>query len=137
METPLTAKTKVSMPVISSCLGMFLAVPAVAQSPPLATTQDPTSLHHQRIHQLMRDMTREMSALADEMSRGELTPERRRQMIERMARMSTIMRDMSGPAARPVMRPAMSDPESQRQMEQMRTQMDAMMRDLLNKPSAE
>jgi len=85
----------------------------------------------------MRDMTREMSALADEMSRGELTPERRRQMIERMARMSTIMRDMSGPAARPVMRPAMSDPESQRQMEQMRTQMDAMMRDLLNKPSAE
>jgi hypothetical protein len=46
-------------------------------------------------------------------------------MGQRMERMATMMRRMSGLAARP----AMANPESQRQMEKMRKQMDEMMRE--------
>jgi hypothetical protein len=128
----MSKKTKASMTAIVVCLGMFLTAPVIAQSPLGATTQDVTSQHHQRIYQMMKDMTQEMGAMTEQMSRGELTPEQRAQMGRRMGLMSTMMRRMSGLEARP----AMKEAEWQKQMNQMRKQMDEMMRDSSMKPGA-
>lgn len=74
---------------------------------------------------MMKDMTGEMGKMTEQMSQGALTPEQRKQMAQRMAVMSTMMRRMSGLEARP----AMKDADRQKQMNQMRRQMDEMMRD--------
>ena len=105
-------------------LAILGALGASAQPAP-PPGQSEVSWHHQMLYCIMKDMTQEMAKMADEMSRGDLTAEQRRQMGQRMEPMATLMRRMSGLAARP----AMADPESQKQMEKMRKEMDAMMRD--------
>jgi hypothetical protein len=119
-----------SMKAIAVCVSIFVAAPASAQPRTDAVEQDGTSQHHQRIYQLMKDMSQEMSKMTEQMSGSDLKPETREQMSKRMELMSTMMRRMSGLAARP----AMSDPESQKQMEEMRVQMDDMMRDPRMRP---
>jgi len=114
-------------------VGFLFATSAAAQSPTNATPQDKTSLHHQRQYQLMKYMTQEMSAMTEQMSRGELTVDQRKQMAQRMAAMSTVMRNMSGLEGRP----AMSEAEWQRQMDQMSKQMDDMMRASSMKPASQ
>jgi len=104
------------------CLGMLITGAAGAQPATAPTFKDTTTQHHQMLNQMMSDMTREMTAMTDEMSRGELTPEQNKRMSDRMAVMATIMRRMSGLGAQPHMR----EGEWQKQMDQMRRQMDGM-----------
>ena len=122
----------VPMTAIVIYLGMFVAAPASAQSSTGPTFQNVTSQHHQRIHQLMKDMTQEMTRMMEQMSQGALTPEQQKQMSQRMALMSTMMHRMSILEANP----AMKDAEWQKQMDQMRKQMDEMMRDSKMGPGA-
>lgn len=81
---------------------------------------------------MMRDMTQEMTRMTEQMSQSELTSELRRQMATRMVLMSTMMRRMSGLAARPAMR----EREWQNQMGEMRKQMDGMMGNARMAPGA-
>jgi len=113
----------IAMGTLAICLAAFAAGPASAQQPGTAPTfKDTTSQHHQMLNQMMKDMTQQMAAMTDEMSRGELTPEQNKTMSERMAAMANVMRRMSGLGARPHMR----EGDWQKQMDQMRKQMDAM-----------
>jgi hypothetical protein len=90
------------------------------------------SEHHQRMGEMMKDMSREMNNMTELMSRGDLTPEQRTQMSLRMERMSKLMHRMSGLQDRP----SMKGPESQKQLDQMRKQMDEMKRDSsMNSPA--
>jgi|SRR5450631_1091098 hypothetical protein len=88
--------------------------------------------HHRMQYQLMNDMAQEMTRMTEQMAKGELSPELRKQMAGRMALMSTMMQRMSGLASRPAMR----EPEWQKQMGGMRKQMDGMMRDSTMMPGA-
>ena len=90
-----------------------------------AARQSGVSEHHQIIADMMKDMSQEMSKMAEQMSRGELTPEQRKHLGQRMEIMSKMMHRMSGLESRP----AMKEPEMQQQLKQMRRQMDEMMRD--------
>jgi polyhydroxyalkanoate synthesis regulator protein len=126
----MSGKTKTSVTAMVACLGVLLAVTAMAQSPPAATTQDGMSVHHQRLYKIMKDMTQEMTGMTELMSRSNLTPDQRKQMAQRMELMSGMMRRMSGFAAMP----AMMDPEQQKQMDEMRKQMDEMMGSSAMKP---
>ena len=121
----MSKKTMASVTAIVVCLGVFLSAPASAQSSAGATLQDVTSQHHQRMYQVMKDMTGEMSKMTEQMSQGALTPGQSKQMAQRMTFMSTMMRRMSWLAGRP----AMKNAGQQKQMDQMRKQMDKMMRD--------
>ena len=116
-------KIKNSIAAIVVCINVFAAMPASAQSSSGPTSQDGVSQHHRMQYQMMREMTQEIARMTEQMSKGELTPEQRKQMAERMALMSTMMQRMSGLAARPAMR----EPEWQKQMGEMRKQMDGMM----------
>jgi len=104
------------------CLGVFVAEPVSAQTAASPTFKDATSQHHQMLNQMMKDMTQEMTAMTDQMSRGEITAEQNKQMSDRMAAMANVMRRMSGLGARPHMKEA----DWQNQMDQMRKQMDNM-----------
>ena len=117
---------------IAICLGTFVVAPASAQSPSAAPAQDVVSVHHRRLYQLMKDMTREMTEMTNLMSRGVLTLDQQRQMSERMAVMSTMLGRMAGLEARP----AMKEADWQQQMDEMRGQMDAMMRNWQMAPAA-
>ena len=64
----MSSKKKTSMKAIMACLSMLLAAPAIAQSPPPATTQDGVSVHHQRMFKMMKDMTQEMNSMTEQMS---------------------------------------------------------------------
>ena len=125
-------KTAVSMSALILCLGMLTAVSVNAQ-PMAGTARQPgVSEHHQRMGDMMKDMSQEMNNMTELMSRGDLTPEQRKQMSLRMERMSKLMHRMSGLQDRP----AMKAPESQKQLEQMRRQMDEMKRDSsMNSPA--
>ena len=112
-----------SIAAVVVCISAFAAMPASAQSSSGPTLQDGVSQHHRMQYQMMKDMTQEMARMTEQMSKGELTPEQRKQMAGRMALMSTMMQRMSGLAARPAMR----EPEWQKQMGEMRKQMDGMM----------
>ena len=109
------------MLAVAAGVGM-LGVPAAEAQP--AAPQAEVSWHHRMLYRIMKDMTAEMDRMTEQMSGGDLSDEQRKQMGERMQRMATLMRRMSGLASRP----AMADPESQKQMEEMRREMDAMMR---------
>ena len=121
----MSKKTMASVTAIVVCLGVFLSAPASAQPSTGATLQDVTSQHHQRMYQMMKDMTGEMSKMTEQMSQGALTPGQSKQMAQRMTFMSTMMRRMSWLAGRP----AMKNADQKKQMDQMRKQMDEMMRD--------
>ncbi len=70
--------------------------------------------------------------MTEQMSQNELMPEQRRQTAARMVLMSTMMRRMSGLAARPAMR----EREWWKQMGEMRKQMDGMMGNARMAPGA-
>ena len=127
----MSGKTKASMVAIVTCLGVLLPATAMAQSSPPATTQDGVSVHHQRLFKMMKDMTQEMTTMTEQMSRGELTPDQRKQMALRMESMSGMMRRMSGFEAMP----AMLDADQKKQMDEMRKQMDEMMGSSAMKPA--
>ena len=112
-----------SIAAIVVCISVVAAMPASAQSSSGPTSQNGMSQHHRMQYQMMKDMTQEMGRMTEQMSKGELTPEQRKQMARRMALISTMMQRMSGLAARPAMRA----PEWQKQMGEMRKQMDGMM----------
>ncbi len=126
----MTKNATASIAAIAVCLGVLVSAPANAQTSVAPTWQDAATQHHQRLYQLMKDMTQEMSRMTDQMSQGMSAPDRP-QMAQRMRRMSMMMRRMAGLAARP----AMTEPEWQRQMNRMRTQMDEMMRDPTRAPA--
>jgi hypothetical protein len=112
-----------AMGTLAICLAAFAAGPANAQQPATTPTfKDTASQHQQMLNQMMKDMTQQMTAMTDEMSRGELAPDQNKKMSERMAGMANVMRRMSGLGARPHMR----EGDWQKQMDQMRRQMDAM-----------
>ena len=100
-------------------LGLFMAGTAGAQNGP-----GPDKTHHQRLYELMKDMSQEMSGMSEQMSHGDLTAAQGKQMSRKMKDMSFFMNRMSGLQARP----AMADAESQKQTALMRKQMDEMMR---------
>lgn len=125
-------RTKSSTTAIITCLGLLLAAPAIAQAPPPAATHDGVSMHHQMMHKMMKDMAQEMMGMTEQMSKGELTPDQRKQMAQRMEMMSGMMHRMSGVEAMS----AMSDPEQKKQMDEMRKQMDEMMSKSPMKPGA-
>lgn len=114
---------------MAGLLAMGAGGPVAAQSG-AASTRDSTSQHHRMLQQMMKDMTTEMAGMTEAMSKGDLNPQIRSQMADRMRRMSGLMRRMSGLASRP----AMSEPEAEKQMEQMRKSMDRMMRDPVMAP---
>jgi adenylosuccinate synthase len=116
----MTPKTIAAIIVLAAGLG--LVSPAVTQTALGPTSQDVMSQHHQRLYDLMKDMTTEMTRMTEAMSH-DLKPEQRAEMAKRMEAMSSLMRRMSGFEAMP----AMSDAQSQEQMNQMRKQMDEMM----------
>lgn len=70
------------------CLLLFSTV-ASAQSPVGPTVLDHTTAHPARQYQLMKDMTAQMSAMTEEMSRAEATAEQHRQMAKRCCRCPT------------------------------------------------
>ena len=121
----MSIKSAVLPIAIIASAGMFLAIPAGAQIPAVTAPQFTMNPHHQRIDDIMKDMTQAMGNMTEQMSHGPLTPEQTKQMARQMERMSKMMRMMSGLESIP----AMKDAESQRQMGQMRKQMDEMMRD--------
>ena len=115
----------ISMTALLVFLGIAFATPVIAQSSAGAPQPGAVSQHHQMMYGMMKDMSQEMSKMADQMAGGELTAEQKKHMAQQMNRMSTMMHRMSGLQARPAMR----EPEMQKQMEQMRKQMDEMMGD--------
>jgi hypothetical protein len=125
MESGMGRKPMASVMSIVVCLGIFVGAPAMAQSSTGPYWGGDVTEHHRMQYQLMKDMAQEMNRMTEQMARGELTPEQRKQMAGRMSLMSTVMRRMSGIATRPAMR----EPEWQKQMGGMRKQMDGMTRD--------
>jgi len=94
--------------------------PALRTGP--ASEASPMFQRHHAMAGIMQDMVQEMSRMQEEMGKGEMTPEMRKQMATKMKRMSEMMRRMSGWADRPTMK----EPEMRRQLEEMRRQMDGM-----------
>jgi gas vesicle protein len=118
-------KTAVSMMAFVVCLGIFSAAAVSAQPTTGAARQTGMSEHHQMMADMMKDMSQEMSKMTEQMGGGEGTPEQRKQLSQRMERMSKVMHRMSGLYSRP----AMKEPEMQKQMDQMRKQMGEMTHD--------
>jgi hypothetical protein len=115
-------RTIVFMTVTVVCLSAIVIAPASAQSP-TPSWQDGVSQHHRMMYQLMNDMTQEMDHMRKQMSQGVPTPAQTKQMARRMRIMSTMMRRMSEPAARP----SMKGVAWEKQMNLMRKQMNEMM----------
>jgi hypothetical protein len=110
------------MMALVGSLGIFVAVPAMAQSSIAPSGQNDTNVHHLRVYQMMKDMTQEMNKMTDQMSQGPLTPDQQKQMAQRMAFMSAMMRRLSGLESRPAIKHA----NMQKQLDQMQKQMDEM-----------
>lgn len=87
--------------------------------------------HHQWIYRMMKDMTDQMGKMNELMLRGELTSNQRRQTAQRMRKMSTMMRRLSGLEARP----AIGEGKWKKQTDQMRRQMDEMTADSSTAPN--
>ena len=100
-------------------LGLFISGTATAQYAP-----GPDKTHHQRLYELMKDMSQEMGSMSEQMSHGDLTAAQGKEMSKKMKDMSFLMNRMSGLQSRP----AMANAESQKQTALMRKQMDEMMR---------
>lgn len=100
-------------------LGLFISGTAAAQYAP-----GPDKTHHQRLYELMKDMSQEMGSMSEQMSHGDLTAAQGKEMSKKMKDMSFLMNRMSGLQSRP----AMANAESQKQTALMRKQMDEMMR---------
>jgi hypothetical protein len=116
-EEARTMKTTLSATAVLIWLATGM-LPAHAQ-PAALQSADSVSPHHQVIYRMMKDMTGEMALLTEQMSRGELRPDDRKKMAERLAVMGRLMRRLSGLAARPALKHA----DLQKQVDQMRKQM--------------
>ena len=67
-------RSMMSISVLAVFLGTSAAVPASAQSSP--TPDKPRiSEHHQRQFEMMKDMSRGMSEMSEQMAHGELAPD--------------------------------------------------------------
>ena len=122
----MSKKTTVSTMTAMAFLGVVFAMPASAQYVAGTGQQPAMTLHHQRIADVMKDMTQAMGTMTDQMSKGDVTREQRKQMAQQMDRMSRMMHLMSGLESRP----AMKDAESLKQMDLMKKQMGEMMGDM-------
>lgn len=121
-------KRTTSMAAIALCFGILTAASLASAQSPIGSTfqeQKPRTRHHQRIYQLLNDMTQEMTRMTEQMSQGPLPPEQRTQMAQRMAFMSTMMRRLSGLEARP----AIEHGDLDKELDQMQKQMDQLLRD--------
>lgn len=118
-------RTIILLTAIVAFIAIFAVVPASAQISAGPTWQDTPHQYHQRLSEIMRDMTNFMGRMTEEMSHTDLTPGQHQQMAQQMERMSTMMRRISGLVARP----ALKEADWQKLMNQMRKQMDEMMRD--------
>ena len=87
-----------------------------------ASEASPLFQRHHAMPGIMKDMGVEMGRMQEELSKGELSPEARKQMAAKMKRMSEMMQRMSGLQDRPTMK----EPEMERQFEQMSREMDEM-----------
>ena len=119
----MSKKTTVSTMTAMAFLGVVFAMPASAQYVAGTGQQATMTLHHQRVADVMKDMTQAMGTMTEQMSKGDITPDQRKQMAQRMDRMSRMMHLMSGLESRP----AMKDAESQKQMGLMKKEMGEMM----------
>ena len=120
------SKTLILILAFIVCSKILSAQSASAQQTSGGSTfqdQTQTDPHHQRIYQMMKDMTQEMSRMTEQMSQGALTPDQQKQMAKRMEFMSAMMRRFSGLEARPAIKHGNVD----KQLDQMRKQMDDMM----------
>lgn len=124
----------ISVASVAIWLGTLAAVSAEAETSGGSTFQDQTQTdpHHQRIYQMMKDMTQEMSRMTEQMSQGALTPDQQKQMARRMEFMSTMMHRLSDLEARP----AIKHGDMDKQLNQMRKQMDDMMSSSKMAPAA-
>ncbi|HZC25274.1 MAG TPA: hypothetical protein VE866_18215 [Candidatus Binatia bacterium] len=87
-----------------------------AQSPSYALRK------HHELQQVLDDMARTMAWMQEQMDKGELAPEARKDMASSMKKMSAMMHRISALLHRPLM----SDAEATGQFETMRRQMDEM-----------
>mgnify|MGYP001792868243 CR=1 FL=1 len=117
-------RSAISKAILAVGLGLLAQAPVGAQSPPTPNWPS-VSEHHQRQIEMMRDMSRGMSEMTEQMAHGDLAADQNKLMSGRMKRMSVLMDRMSFLQSRPTMR----EPEFEKQMGSMRKQMDEMMRD--------
>jgi hypothetical protein len=112
------------------CASLFLAglgavAPSYAQGQPTSKPTVPgyeasgEMRRFQRMAEVMRDMSRQMARMEQEMAKGDLAPDMRRQMSQELKQMSAMMRRMSGLVDRPSMKGA----EMDKHVEEMRDQM--------------
>ena len=127
----MSTRVGASIAALMAGIAMLAALAVAARPSSGAAQQIKVSEHHELQYRLMKDMSQVMSGMGQEMSSADLTPLQRRQMAQRMQRMSTMMDLMSGWTDRP----AMNTPELQRQMAQMRTQMNEMMHEMMATPA--
>lgn len=92
-----------------------------AQTGP-AGEASPEMRRYRDMQSLMQDMTKSMSAMNDQMSKGTPDAQARKDMSAKMKTMSRVMTRMSGLMDRP----SMKDAEANRELERMRRQMDEM-----------
>jgi hypothetical protein len=118
-------RMKILITVIVASVAILAVAPASAQISANPIWQDTPHQYHQWLSQIMKNMTDQMGRMTEQMSPGDLTPDQRQQMAQRMGRMSMMMRRISGLVARP----ALKEADWQKQMNQMRKQMDEMLRD--------
>ena len=103
---------------ITACL--LLSSVVFAQSSTHPVQHDSVNLHHVQQYELMKQMTAEMNDMTAQVEHGDLTAEQRKQLAQRMAVLSRLMRRMAGLD----LRPAMKDADFDREMVQMRKDMD-------------
>ena len=88
--------TAVSMTALVLCLGMFTSASVSAQPATGAARQAGVSEHQQKMRDLMKEMSREIKEMTDEMKRGGVTAERMKQLHKRMEGVSIMISRMSG-----------------------------------------
>ena len=80
----MSIKSAVLPMAIMASAGVFLITTAGAQAPAVTAQQSTMNPHHQRIAEIMKDMTQAMGNMSEQMSQGPLTPEQSKQMARQM-----------------------------------------------------
>ena len=117
---------------VLACIPLLAVAPASAQVSPAPTWQDTPHKYHERLNQILKDMTQIMGQMTEEMTREDLTAERQQRMAQQMANMSAMMQRISGLVARP----ALKEADWEKLMDEMRKQTDAMLHDSRMAPAA-
>lgn len=84
----MSSRMSLSMIAVVAGLGVLCPPAAWAQPAQPAAPQAEMTWHHQMQYRIMKDKTEEMGSMAQQMSRGDLTAEQRKEMGERMERMA-------------------------------------------------